>query len=164
MKRSLLIGCLFSIVGCGAIGASSPADPAPLTGSVQVIHIGATWCSECTFELSSLERIKQQLGRVEVTVLLLDTSKDSVHGFKQRQPTSLPLLFDQTGTFQRMFNVTSVPKSLVYGCDGALRAVLDGKMGTSLPEELRKNFSWDKPESTEFLMRLLSEESCRGRS
>jgi hypothetical protein len=165
MKFRLVLICLLAALAGGCSELAQPSAPSgEMTGTVHIVNIGATWCSECVYEMGALERITGRLKRVQVTVLLLDNSSEAVERFKKSQNITLPMLYDRTGTFGDLFHVTAVPKSLVYGCDGTLRAVLDEQLGTSMPAQLRHDFSWSRPEGTQFLVQLLDEESCRSKS
>jgi thiol-disulfide isomerase/thioredoxin len=99
-----------------------------LAGNVVYVDFWASWCVPCRKSFpwmqAMLDRYKARGLRV-VTVNL-DTKSPAARKFVREMNTTLPVVFDSTGVFARMYGLQAMPTSFLYGRDGKLRERSEG--------------------------------------
>jgi cytochrome c biogenesis protein CcmG/thiol:disulfide interchange protein DsbE len=94
-----------------------------LRGKVVLLNFWATWCPPCEAEMPLLEEAHQTWGERGLVVLAVnfDEPEDEVGAFRDRLGLSIPLLLDQGGAVQELYQVRGYPTSFLIDRDGIVR-------------------------------------------
>lgn len=128
-----------------ASGAGLPAMVRPLDllaaigaakGKVVLVNFWATWCSPCRVEVPELMRLRAAYPESELEILgvSVDESQDSLDAFLKKLPLNYPV-GRANEEVPRMFQVSTIPKLLVYDRSGSLIHIREGVTSGS---ELRR--------------------------
>jgi len=92
-----------------------------LHSKIVVVNFWATWCLPCRAEMPILDAIYTHYAN-EGLVILSITDEDSflVHSFLQSKSYHPPVLIDSGGSVHKLFHITGIPRSFVFGRDGKL--------------------------------------------
>jgi thiol-disulfide isomerase/thioredoxin len=101
-------------------------------GRVVVINFFATWCAPCLQEIPGLKRIRASYPEDKLLLLgiSMDDKKQDIVSFIAKEPLNFPVYFAEGGVAQ-VFQVSGVPKLLVYSQRGALALKRDGYISES---------------------------------
>jgi thiol-disulfide isomerase/thioredoxin len=99
-----------------------------LRGNVVYVDFWASWCGPCR---QSFPWMRAMLDRYEarglrVVKVNLDKKPPAARKFMRELNTSLPVVFDSTGAFAKLYQLEAMPTSFLYGRDGKLRQRTEG--------------------------------------
>ena len=95
-----------------------------------VLGFWATWCHPCLAELPELETLHRRYGDRGLTVV--GVSVDGPRNFAKVRPfaaklgLTFPIVVDEDGRIQQLFQVGAVPTTIVIDSAGVLVAVREG--------------------------------------
>jgi thiol-disulfide isomerase/thioredoxin len=136
---------LFSLTGLvlllalalpASAGVGLPATVRPLDlltaigeakGKVVVVNFWATWCAPCRVEVPELMNIRSSYPESQVVILgiSLDESQDNLDAFLKKLPLNYPV-GRATEDVPRMFQVSTIPRLMVYDRQGSLTHIREG--------------------------------------
>ena len=94
-----------------------------LRGKVVLVNFWATWCPPCRKELPDLEALYKRFKDRGLVVLgISDETLDKVQPFVARQGMTYPVLLDPGRKINTLFEVSGIPRSLIYDRKGKLAA------------------------------------------
>ncbi|MFN2461133.1 MAG: TlpA family protein disulfide reductase [Candidatus Velthaea sp.] len=100
------------------------------TGGATVVHVFATWCSECNAELPAFAAARPELLQRGVRFVDIDQaeSAEKVGAFRQTHPLSPITVIDDTNVTGSVLGVHMIPSTYVVDAAGRLRAAFIGPM------------------------------------
>ncbi len=113
---------------------------ADLRGQVVLVNFWATWCGPCRKEMPALEALYQQYSELGFTVLAvnyMETAKQ-IDDFAKELKLSFPLLLDEKGEIQLLYNILGYPTSYLIGRDGTIVARYLGELDAAAFETALK--------------------------
>ncbi len=128
----------------GRVGAPAPdftlttvnGDDCSLSshrGEYVIINFWATWCPPCRAEMPELaafyrENTEQSGGPVLLAVNLTaqEKSPEAVGNFVEQQNIPFPVCLDANGAVSDLYNIASIPTTIIVGVDGTIRAKKSG--------------------------------------
>ncbi len=120
-------------------------------GSLVALNLWATWCPPCKEEMPSMNRIYNEIGGEDFSLLAVATpyppqeTEASIREFADTYNYGFPILLDLTMEVATVYGTGSVPTTWIIDNSGYIRAV---KMGY---------FQWDTPEIKELFQALMKE-------
>ena len=92
-------------------------------GSVILINFWASWCGPCRQEMPLLDDIQQKYSRLGFSIIGVNVDKDTDKADKilKEIPVSFPVLYDPAGDVGKLFNVDSMPTTVIVDRDGKMR-------------------------------------------
>ncbi len=92
-------------------------------GQVVLINFWASWCGPCRQEMPLLDDIQQKYSKLGFTILGVNVDKDPSKADKILKdiPVSFPVLYDNEGEVSQLFNVDSMPTTVIVDRDGNMR-------------------------------------------
>ncbi len=101
-----------------------PVRLADLRGQIVLLNFWATWCGPCRIEMPEFEKAYAAYKDEGFTILAinnLETVAD-VQEFRNEMDVTFPLLMDETGSLQRLYNIISYPSTYVLNREGYITA------------------------------------------
>ncbi|ACV68151.1 TlpA family protein disulfide reductase [Desulfohalobium retbaense] len=100
-------------------------------GQVVVLNFWATWCAGCREEIPELVALREKYADHEVLIvgLSLDTDPGTVRAFLERFPVNYRMAH-AAGDIQMLYDLTTIPKTIVYGPKGQKQLDHTGFMST----------------------------------
>jgi peroxiredoxin len=91
-------------------------------GQPVLLSIGASWCPDCRVEAPLLQELHET--HPGLVILLVDSkeSVDVVQRFADEFDLTHPILLDQNGEVQELYQVFAIPTELFIDADGVIRA------------------------------------------
>jgi peroxiredoxin len=129
------------LAGAAPAGAAGAPVPAPdfvlptyggsnvrlssLRGQVVVVNFWASWCAPCRRELPGLQRLWTRLhsGGLEVLAVNVDEAPQQAGQMAQRLGLAFPVLLDPRRELARLYDLRTLPSTLVIDRDGRLRFI-----------------------------------------
>ncbi len=101
-----------------------PIRLSDLRGQVVLLNFWATWCGPCRIEMPEFQTIYNDHKNDGLTILAVNNAETvaDVQGFREQLGLSFPLLMDETGTVQNLYNIFSYPSTFVIDRDGRIIA------------------------------------------
>ena len=140
MKRSFALAVtLVFLAAASAIAAVAPKAPAPdftlkssegrnlrlaeQRGSVVMVNFWATWCGPCKQEMPHLNRLYGKYRSSGFTLLGVNVDEDPklAMGLAQRLGLQFPVLFDADKTVSKLYDLNSMPATVLIDRDGKVR-------------------------------------------
>lgn len=92
-------------------------------GEVVLVNFWATWCGPCREEMPLLEQIYKQYHPVgfELLGVNIDDAGSRAAEMARNLGVSFPVLFDEEKTVSKLYQVDTMPMSLLIGRDGTVR-------------------------------------------
>jgi len=157
--------CLICCLGAGAIALAFPSlyqytlnstslavgDAAPdfelqtldgttvqlsnFQGKPILLTFGATWCPDCRAEAPLLEELHQ--NSPDLVILSVDSKEasDVVQGYVDEFGITYPVLLDEDGSVNQLYQVFAIPTVLFIDADGIIRAKIIEKVTSEILEE-----------------------------
>ena len=96
-------------------------------GKVVVINFFASWCQPCKMEIPGLINIRRSLPEDELVLLGVSMDEDlkALQKYMETTPFNFPVYHGDINV-ARVFQVSSLPKMLIYNARGGLVAKHDG--------------------------------------
>jgi peroxiredoxin len=96
-----------------------------LRGQVVMINFWATWCSPCRQEMPLLNRIQEQYRKVGFTLLgvNIDDRPEAAQAMAINLGVNFPILFDTDKRVSRLYDVNTMPSTLLIDRDGKVRYI-----------------------------------------
>jgi len=105
----------------------SPVALEALRGRAVVLSFFATYCRACKREIPSLIRLTERFPDEDLKVLLIaDDSREALAAYIAEAALELPVLLDD-GEVHRDYRVRGLPRMVMIGRDGVVRADYEGK-------------------------------------
>ncbi len=104
-------------------------------GKPVLLTFGATWCPDCRAETPLLVDLHQ--NHPEIVILSVDSkeSADVVQGYVDEAGIPYPVLLDQDGSVNQLYQVFAIPTVLFIDADGVIRAKIIEKVTPEILEE-----------------------------
>jgi peroxiredoxin len=94
-----------------------------LRGKVVLVNFWATWCPPCRKEMPDMEALSHRFGPQGLVILAIsDETLDKVQPFIAEHKYTYPILLDPDRKVNKLFSISGIPKSFLYGRDGKLVA------------------------------------------
>jgi peroxiredoxin len=142
MKRFVLALCIAAAGPASA--ALAPKAPAPdftlrvlgghnlrlaeQRGKVVLVNFWATWCGPCKQEMPQLNRLYDKYRDSGFVLLGVNVDDDSRHAASVAAQLGLhfPVLFDADKSVSRLYQLQSMPTTVLIDRDGRVRYLHDG--------------------------------------
>ena len=99
-------------------------------GKLIVVNFWATWCGPCRKELPELEQLHEVYSQQGLEVVgVSNEDPDVIREFLTAQAITFPTLDDGDHQLHHLYDVTSLPTTLVIGQDGTLLDRIEGYAG-----------------------------------
>lgn len=97
-------------------------------GQVVLLNFWASWCGPCRTEMPLLVKIHEKYKGMGFTVLGVNVEEDSApaKSIINKTKISFPVLFDQTNSVSKQYNVSAMPSTIVIDRDGNMRYLHEG--------------------------------------
>jgi len=97
-------------------------------GHVVLINFWATWCAPCREELPHLNRLYKQYQRAGFVIfgVNIDDKPAGARAMAQHIRLAFPVLFDSAKMASKLYDVDSMPATLIVDRDGKIRYVHRG--------------------------------------
>lgn len=111
-------------------------------GKTVVLTFWATWCSPCRIELPHFQKLQQDFGEGNVSVLAVsaDSRLEDVSKFSKELSLTVPMLFDPGLDVNQLYRVRAMPTTFIIDSSGIIRNIHMGFKESVLPlyeKELR---------------------------
>jgi len=111
-------------------------SPNELHGKWIVLNFWASWCPPCKAELPELLEFYDEINKsdgIARSVLLLginlirsEKNPESLPGFIKEQKIDFPILSDTTGEISELYQIESIPTTIIIDQEGIIRSVRVG--------------------------------------
>ena len=147
--------CFIAVLWCAALAGLAPVQtamaalpavgtPAPdfslksnagrntrlseLRGEVVLINFWATWCGPCRQEMPQLARLHAQYREAGFTLLgiNIDDNRANAEAMMKKLGVQFPTLYDSDKRVSRLYDVDTMPATLLIDRDGRVRYVHRG--------------------------------------
>jgi thiol-disulfide isomerase/thioredoxin len=94
-----------------------------LKGQVVLINFWASWCIPCKEEMPLLDQMYRKYKPMGFTLLGVNVEPESTkaEALLQQKPVAFPVLFDRQSQVSKLYNVTSMPSSVLIDRNGNVR-------------------------------------------
>ena len=94
-----------------------------LRGEVVMINFWASWCGPCRQEMPLLDDFYKKYKNLGFTLLGVNVEEDSskAAGYLAEVPVSFPILYDNTNSVSKMYDVDAMPSTVLVDREGNLR-------------------------------------------
>jgi len=141
MIRRLLVATL--LVASAAL-AAVPSGPAPdftlrtldgqnlrlgeQRGQVVLVNFWATWCGPCRQEMPHLNRLyeKYRASGFNLLAVNVDDDRNNAAGASSKMGLKFPVLFDAEKNVSRLYDLKTMPSTVLIDRDGKVRHVHRG--------------------------------------
>ena len=125
--------------------AASTAQPAPdftLTsntgkavslaqyrGQVVMLNFWASWCGPCRQEMPLLDSIQKKYSKLGFTMIGVNVEPDSASAdafLRKNGAVSFPILYDKQSTVSKLYQVNSMPSTVIIDRKGQVRMLHKG--------------------------------------
>lgn len=109
-----------------------------LRGKVVVLNFWATWCGPCRVEMPSFEAAYTKNGGQDFTILAINNAEtlEDVVGFREELGLTFPLVMDEKGDINFLYNIQGYPSTVVIDGEGVIVAIHPGALTADQVEEL----------------------------
>ncbi len=97
-------------------------------GDVVLINFWASWCGPCRQEMPVLSDLHDRYKSLGFTVLGINVEENSSDARRLlgKIPVSFPILFDNTSTVSKQYDVVAMPSTVIVDRDGNMRYLHKG--------------------------------------
>lgn len=109
-------------------------------GKVVLVNFWATWCGPCVRELPDIARLHEEYSsgeQVRIITVNLGESASTVQRFLDRQSYSLPVILDPNRTISGPYNITNIPRTVIFNKDGTVAWDHTGALASGNYERLK---------------------------
>jgi peroxiredoxin len=102
---------------------------ASLKGQVVMINFWATWCGPCRQEMPLLEDIYKKYNKMGFTLLGVNVEPDAKAAeawLAKQAPVTFPILYDTESKVTTLYNVNSMPSTVIVDRKGNVRLLHRG--------------------------------------
>ena len=103
-------------------------------GKVLVIEFFATWCTYCTDQIPTMEKVREEYSEEEVAILFVDSddreSKDKVADYRVKHDLQWPVVH-QGGDMGADYKVEAFPSTVVVDGEGKVQYFHEGTVKES---------------------------------
>lgn len=131
-----------------AAGVRERVARAASGGAVSVVNYWATWCGPCREEIPHLRKLRREFPEAQLHLLgvSLDLDEAAYRDFVRAHPFGYPTAWGGERLMEELA-VRAIPRTELFGPDGALHKVYDGKLDEgALRREIRKLLDQGKGE------------------
>ena len=91
-------------------------------GKVAVIKFGASWCPYCTKQIPHLNQLAAAYPKDLVAVIDINLQEDlkTAQAYARKSEVAYTMLLDPRGTGAAIYNISSIPVTLIAGPDGTI--------------------------------------------
>lgn len=116
-------------------------------GKVLFINFWATWCPPCNAEIPEMIRLYRENPPVDYEILAVNLSSteknlETIRTYAAKKEMPFPILLDTQNLSGSLFEVSSVPTTLVVGTNGI---IVTRKTGAVSAEWMRKQLKYTLP-------------------
>ena len=105
------------------LATARPKTMADYRGKVLLVNVWATWCEPCRAEMPAIERlhhlVTDTIFRI-VSVSIDKADSGTVTAFAREYGMTFPILQNQNGDIQDIYQTTGVPESFVVDKNGVI--------------------------------------------
>jgi thiol-disulfide isomerase/thioredoxin len=108
---------------------------AALRGRPVLLNFWATWCAPCEMEMPALERISRSFGPDGLAVVAINFKEPAarVLAFSRERDLTFPIVLDLDGAVAGLYQVETLPFSLLLGRSGEILAAAEGPRNWASP-------------------------------
>lgn len=128
------------------LGSARPKTFADYRGKVLLVNIWATWCEPCRAEMPAIERLHHLVTDTTFRIVSVSIDKadsGTVMAFAREYGLTFPILQNQSGDIQDIYQTTGVPESFVVDKSGVIVKKVIGAA------------EWDGPVNVQLIRSLL---------
>ena len=108
-----------------------------LKGKPVIINFWASWCPPCRAEMPAIEKVSQDYSQKGLVILAVNaTNQDDlqdIQAFVQELDLSFPILFDELGSVNQLYQVSALPTTFFINAEGFIQdVVIGGPMSEAL--------------------------------
>jgi peroxiredoxin len=99
-----------------------------LKGQVVLLNFWASWCGPCRQEMPLLEGIYKKYHKLGVTLVGVNVEPDAkaANAALEKTPVSFPILYDPDSKVSQLYNVASMPSTVIIDRSGKVRLLHHG--------------------------------------
>jgi thiol-disulfide isomerase/thioredoxin len=103
--------------------AGKPVSLESLKGQVVMINFWASWCGPCREEMPVLEKLYTKYKPMGFTMIGVNVEPDSklAAEWLKATPVTFPILFDTKSEVSKLYQVSSMPSTVIVDRKGNLR-------------------------------------------
>ena len=128
------------------LATAAPRSIADYRGKVLLINVWATWCEPCRVEMPAIERLHHLVTDTTFRIVSVSIDKEDSSGvtaFARAYGLTFPILQNQSGDIQDLYQTTGVPESFVVDRTGMIVKKVIGAA------------QWDGPVNVELIRSLI---------
>lgn len=129
------------------LATGKPRTLADYRGHVLLLNVWATWCEPCRAEMPAIERLHRLVTDTTFRIVSVSIDKDDssvVTAFARAYGLTFPILQNQSGDIQDIYQTTGVPESFVVDRNGTIVKKVIGAA------------EWDGPVNVELIRSLIN--------
>lgn len=107
-----------------------------LKGRPVMINFWATWCGPCRIEMPEIVRTAQSTPELAVLAVNVQEQLPLVQSFAEDFAMDLPIIRDEEGSIQNLYQIRGMPTTYFVDKNGAIRAVWAGVLTPARLAEL----------------------------
>ena len=128
------------------LATGRPRTIADYRGKVLLINVWATWCEPCRAEMPAIERLHHLVTDTAFRIVSVSIDKEDSSGvmvFARSFGLTFPILQNQSGDIQDLYQTTGVPESFVVDRNGIIVKKVIGAV------------EWDGPVNVDLIRSLI---------
>ncbi|HYK11772.1 MAG TPA: TlpA disulfide reductase family protein [Gemmatimonadales bacterium] len=129
------------------LATGKPRTLADYRGRVFLLNVWATWCEPCRVEMPAIERLHHLVTDTSFRIVSVSIDKDDssvVTAFARSYGLTFPILQNQSGNIQDLYQTTGVPESFLVDRNGIIMKKVIGAA------------EWDGPVNLDLIRSLIN--------